>query len=99
MAVTDCMIDEKKSLYPDETFVERAHISGFEQYEKMYQASVENPDGFWLKQAKTLDWMKEPSLSIVLRQSLVRRFLLYLKKRSMQWCQIFPHKNQSTIRT
>ena len=32
-----------------------------EQYEAMYQASVENPDAFWAEQAETLSWFKAPT--------------------------------------
>ncbi|ODT01585.1 MAG: acetate--CoA ligase [Erythrobacter sp. SCN 62-14] len=32
-----------------------------EDYARMYQRSVEDPDGFWLEQAKRLDWMRAPT--------------------------------------
>ena len=33
-----------------------------EEYEALYQRSVENADAFWLEQAKErLDWYREPS--------------------------------------
>lgn len=32
-------------------------------YEKLYQDSITDPDSFWLKQAKRIDWMTEPSAS------------------------------------
>ena len=32
-----------------------------EQYGAMYKRSVEDPDGFWLEQAKRLDWFSEPA--------------------------------------
>ena len=28
-----------------------------EMYEQLYRRSVEDPDGFWLEQAKRLDWV------------------------------------------
>lgn len=37
-----------------------AHVKNFEAYEKLYQQSVENPDAFWLEQAKSLDWIQFP---------------------------------------
>ena len=38
------------------------------------------------------------NLSNILRQLVVKKFLLPLKMRLMQWFQIFPHQNQSIIR-
>ncbi|NVE95903.1 acetate--CoA ligase [Altererythrobacter lutimaris] len=32
-----------------------------EQYDAMYRQSVEDPDTFWLEQAKRLDWFKQPT--------------------------------------
>ncbi|MEO1488053.1 MAG: acetate--CoA ligase [Pseudomonadota bacterium] len=32
-----------------------------EQYQEMYQRSVETPDAFWLEQAERLDWFKTPT--------------------------------------
>lgn len=33
-------------------------ITSFDQYKKEYQASIENPEAFWAKQAKTFTWRK-----------------------------------------
>ena len=32
-----------------------------EQYRELYQRSLDDPDGFWLEQARRLDWSKVPS--------------------------------------
>ena len=32
-----------------------------EQYDAMYEQSVNDPDAFWLEQSKRLDWIKSPS--------------------------------------
>ena len=32
-----------------------------EMYEQLYRRSVEDPDGFWLEQAKCLDWVTPPT--------------------------------------
>jgi acetyl-CoA synthetase len=67
------MAEEKKGISSlmteDRTFAPPAwgkdsHISSLEQYEKMWKESIENPDSFWLEQAKTLDWFKEPTKSL-----------------------------------
>ena len=32
-----------------------------EQYDALYRRSVEDSDGFWLEQAKRLDWIEQPT--------------------------------------
>jgi acetyl-CoA synthetase len=33
----------------------------FAQYEALYRASIDDPDRFWLDQAKRIDWVREPT--------------------------------------
>ncbi len=40
-------------------FVERAHITSVEQYERLYAESIANPDRFWAEQAAHLHWFKK----------------------------------------
>jgi len=35
---------------------ESAHIRSMAEYNVMYRRSIEDPEGFWGEQAKTLDW-------------------------------------------
>ncbi|MGR3452682.1 acetate--CoA ligase [Pseudooceanicola sp.] len=43
---------------PSNDFVSKAHVDA-ERYERMYQASIEDPDGFWGAEAKKrLDWIE-----------------------------------------
>ncbi len=37
---------------------EKATIT-FAEYERLYKSSIEDPDKFWMEQAKTLSWIKE----------------------------------------
>ncbi|MCU0728385.1 MAG: acetate--CoA ligase [Planctomycetes bacterium] len=40
----------------------KAHIKSFAEYEKLYKRSVQDPDGFWLDEAKkNIKWFKEPT--------------------------------------
>jgi len=50
----------ESKIYPvPEQFARTAHINS-EQYEAMYQQSIEDPDSFWAAQAKEfLDWTKD----------------------------------------
>ena len=36
---------------------ENAHISSLEKYNEIYQESIQDPDAFWAKTAKRLDWI------------------------------------------
>ena len=38
----------------------RAHVDGLDAYRKLYRESIEDPDGFWLEQTRSLDWFEEP---------------------------------------
>ncbi len=52
------MRDESDKLYPpSEAVVAHAHIDKA-AYDKMYAASVADPDAFWGEQGKRLDWIK-----------------------------------------
>ena len=37
----------------------RAHIGSFEQYKKMYDFSVNEPEAFWSEQAERISWFKK----------------------------------------
>ena len=59
---TSSLLTEKRKFPPSKELIEQALLNA-EQYKKMYDRSVEDPDGFWLEQAKTLDWFKEPTVA------------------------------------
>jgi acetyl-CoA synthetase len=59
---TDSLMTEERTFPPSDEVVARAHINA-EQYKTMYARSIENPDGFWLEQADTLDWFKKPTVA------------------------------------
>ena len=46
---------------PPPELAQNAHISSMEQYQEMYDRSVNDPDAFWLEQAEMLDWIKFPT--------------------------------------
>lgn len=53
---------EHRKFPPLPRISENAHISSTTQYESMYRQSIENPDAFWLEQAKTLEWIQFPTI-------------------------------------
>ena len=59
----DRLLDEKRKYLPSAELSAKAHIKTVAQYEKMYKESVDHSDAFWLNQAKTLDWVKAPTLA------------------------------------
>jgi len=52
---------EGKTFPPSAELQKNAHISSDKQYKEMWERSIKDPDGFWLEQAKTLHWFKEPT--------------------------------------
>ena len=51
---------EGRTFPPPKEFSRRAHIKSIEEYEKIYQRSVEDPEGFWGEMAeKHLTWYKK----------------------------------------
>ena len=59
---TDSLMVETRTFPPSKEVVKRAHIDA-KKYQEMYDRSIKDPDGFWLEQAKTLDWVKTPSVA------------------------------------
>ncbi|MGQ9590069.1 MAG: acetate--CoA ligase [Planctomycetota bacterium] len=53
---------ETRTFPPPESVRKRAHVKSFEEYERLYRRSVEDPDGFWIEQATSLlTWYKKPT--------------------------------------
>jgi acetyl-CoA synthetase len=53
-------MQESRTFPPSREVVQRAHLNAA-QYQKMYERSIKDPDGFWLEQAATLEWVKPPT--------------------------------------
>ncbi|MHC4364302.1 MAG: acetate--CoA ligase [Planctomycetota bacterium] len=58
------LMTESRTFPPAETLKSNAYISSEEQYQQMWEKSLNDPDGFWLEQAKSLAWFKEPTKSL-----------------------------------
>jgi acetyl-CoA synthetase len=57
---TSSLMQEGRTFPPGKEVVQRAYINAA-QYKKMYEHSIKDPDGFWLEQANTLEWIKKPT--------------------------------------
>lgn len=57
----DSLMSETRTFPPPAELAASAYVSSMEQYEQMYQRSVEDPDAFWLEQAEMLHWFRKPT--------------------------------------
>ncbi|NOX71863.1 MAG: acetate--CoA ligase [Candidatus Micrarchaeota archaeon] len=53
------MAQETRKFEPPSEFREKAHVKSEEEYMKIYEESIKDPEGFWAKKAKDLHWFKE----------------------------------------
>ena len=58
---TSSLLQENRTFPPSPAVMKRAHLN-VDQYKTMYESSIRDPDGFWLGQASTLEWMKKPTV-------------------------------------
>jgi len=57
----DSLMTENRTFPPPAKLAAGAHIKSVEQYQEMYDRSINEPDAFWLEQAATLHWFKKPT--------------------------------------
>jgi acetyl-CoA synthetase len=62
-AVNRRTLDEKP-IPPPEEFRRHARIRSMEEYRRLYQQALDDPEGFWAEQAQILDWF-EPARKIL----------------------------------
>ncbi len=60
----DSLMSEKRTFPPPEGIKANAYVKSIEQYEQMWDESINEPDKFWLEQAKSLHWFKEPTKAL-----------------------------------
>ena len=53
------MMEEKRVFKPSKELSQQAYIKSMAQYRKMYQKSIDDPEGFWGEMAEELDWFKK----------------------------------------
>ncbi|NLF57599.1 MAG: AMP-binding protein, partial [Candidatus Hydrogenedens sp.] len=58
------LMTENRTFAPPPEITAGAHIKTMDEYEAMWKQSIEDPDGFWLGQAKSLTWSKFPTKSL-----------------------------------
>lgn len=57
------LMDENRRFPPSHSFQAKAHIQTLSQYDDLYHKSLDHPDEFWLEQAQTLEWFKQPTIA------------------------------------
>ena len=57
-AITSLM-DEKRVFRPPEELSKTAYIKSLDEYRKIYQRSIADPEGFWGEMAEQLDWFEK----------------------------------------
>ncbi|HRS72532.1 MAG TPA: AMP-binding protein, partial [Anaerohalosphaeraceae bacterium] len=60
----ESLLTEQRKFPPPPHIQSKAWISSMEEYQKMWEQSIHNPDEFWLEQAKMLTWFKEPTKAL-----------------------------------
>jgi len=53
------LMTENKIFAPSEDFKKGAHIKSIDEYRKMYERSLRDPDGFWAEEAETITWFRK----------------------------------------
>ena len=53
------MMEENRVFNPPEEMSQNAYIKSLDEYQKIYQKSVEDPEAFWGEAAEQLDWYKK----------------------------------------
>ncbi len=60
MASKPATFDEAPVYAPSAEFAARAHVKSLDEYRKLYDRSISDPDGFWGEQAGTrVTWFKK----------------------------------------
>ena len=58
------LMNEDRTFPPPASIASNAHVNSLDQYKEMWDKSINDPDGFWLEQAKRLTWFKDPTKSL-----------------------------------
>jgi len=58
------LMTESRKFPPPVSIQSNSYVSSEEQFQKMWEQSINDPDGFWLEQAKSLTWVREPKESL-----------------------------------
>jgi len=60
----DSLMSEGRTFPPSEQIKANAYVNSMEQFQQMWERSIDDSDNFWLEQAKSLHWDKEPTKAL-----------------------------------
>jgi acetyl-CoA synthetase len=69
---TESLSHERRKFPPSPEVVNRAHLNAA-QFDALYQRSIREPDKFWLEQARTIEWFKQPKHARIFTWDTVAR--------------------------
>ncbi|MGE3537229.1 MAG: acetate--CoA ligase [Candidatus Tectimicrobiota bacterium] len=55
----ESVLKEERLFQPPPDFSRQAHIHSLDEYERLYQESITNPEAFWARMAEELHWFKK----------------------------------------
>ncbi len=55
----DHVLEENRFFDPSSEFAKNARVKSMDEYRKLYEQSISDPEGFWGTQAKELHWFKK----------------------------------------
>ena len=55
----DHVLNESRTFEPSDAFRKDSHVKNLEEYQRLYQESIDNPEGFFAKVADELHWFKK----------------------------------------
>jgi len=55
----ESLMKENRIFKPGKDIQSRAHISSMDEYGKLYEKSISDPEGFWAEKAEELEWVKK----------------------------------------
>ncbi|MEM8783747.1 MAG: acetate--CoA ligase [Planctomycetota bacterium] len=58
MSSTESMLQENRRFDPPVEFAKDAHVASIEQYERLHQRSIEDPEAFWAEEAEKHHWFE-----------------------------------------
>jgi len=71
----ESILQEDRRFSPSDEFRKKAKISSPEEYQKLYEQSISDPDGFWSDVANELHWFKTWDKTVEWNEPFVKWFV------------------------
>lgn len=55
----ESLLEEKRIFYPAAEFSKKAYVKSFDEYKRIYENSIKDPEAFWAQKAEELTWFKK----------------------------------------